>query len=114
MPCINLKTNLTISEEQERSLRKKLGEAISIFPGKSENWLMLAFEDGCKMAFQGKAEEGIAFVEVKLLGNVDGRAAAQMTKEICKILKEDLKIEPGKAYIRYEPTEYWGWNGSNL
>ena len=35
MPMISTKTNVTISPEQELTLKSKLGEAISILSGKS-------------------------------------------------------------------------------
>ena len=45
MPFINSKVSVTISGEKEKELKCRLGEAISVIPGKSESWLMLNFED---------------------------------------------------------------------
>jgi len=42
MPFIDTKTNVTITKEKEKELKERLGKAISIIPGKSESWLMLA------------------------------------------------------------------------
>lgn len=44
MPYIHTKVSNEISPEQEKSLKTQLGEAISLLPGKSEQWLMLDFE----------------------------------------------------------------------
>ena len=44
MPFINSKISTPISIEQEQALKTRLGQAISIVPGKSESWLMLGFE----------------------------------------------------------------------
>ena len=44
MPFINSKISTSVSAEQEQALKTRLGQAISIVPGKSENWLMLGFE----------------------------------------------------------------------
>ena len=60
MPCIHIQTNQKVSAEEEKSLREKFGEAISLFPGKSESWLMFLLEDDCRMAFQGKTEKPMA------------------------------------------------------
>ena len=68
MPMISTKTNVTISPEQELTLKSKLGEAISILSGKSERWLMLSFEDKCHLYFQGNNSNPIAYVEVKVFG----------------------------------------------
>ena len=44
MPFISTKTNVTVTKEKETQLKERLGQAISIIPGKSESWLMLAIE----------------------------------------------------------------------
>ena len=83
MPCIYITTNRKVGTEEEKALREKFGEAISLFPGKSESWLMFILNDGCKMAFQGKAEAPAAFVEIKLYGGIDPDASQKMTAEAC-------------------------------
>ena len=45
MPFINSKVTVKISEEREKELKSRLGQAISVIPGKSESWLMTGFED---------------------------------------------------------------------
>ena len=45
MPFIDTKLNIKLTEEKEIALKKRLGEAIATFPGKSEYWLMLNFSD---------------------------------------------------------------------
>ncbi|WP_044933281.1 hypothetical protein [Oribacterium sp. NK2B42] len=51
MPFISTKTNVTVTKEKEKQLKERLGQAISIIPGKSENWLMLAIEGDIPMYF---------------------------------------------------------------
>ena len=43
MPFIISRTNRSISREQERQLKNRLGKAIELVPGKSEQYLMLGF-----------------------------------------------------------------------
>ena len=69
MPFINTKVNVEISEEKEKELKERLGKAIEIIPGKSEQWLMLGFEDNIRLYFRGDNNCKIAFVEVKVFGN---------------------------------------------
>ena len=57
MPFINNKTNVPISKAQEISVKEKLGQAISLLPGKSENWLMVGFEPECPLYFRGSDKE---------------------------------------------------------
>lgn len=114
MPCIQTKVNVKISPEQEETLKKDLGQAIALIPGKSESWLMLTFEDECRMAFRGNSTEPIAFVEVKIYGKAPSSAYDAMTAEITKILGSVLEIPADHTYIKYEEVQHWGWNGNNL
>lgn len=114
MPCILTKTNASISPEQETALKTKLGKAITLIPGKSENWLMLSFEDNCRMYFQGESKDAVAFVEVKLFGRGSGDAYDKLTAAITAALNEVLHIGPSKVYVKYEETAHWGWNGNNF
>lgn len=55
MPCIQTKVNVTLTPEKEEAIKQKFGQAITAIPGKTENWLMCTFEDGCRMYFRGEA-----------------------------------------------------------
>lgn len=115
MPCIEVKTNVKVSEAEAGRIKTVLGNAISLLPGKSEDWLMVSIEDHCQMYFGGKSEKPIAMVEVKILGTaVDQAGAGKMTGEITKILGEALGITPDHIYIKYEASPDWGWNGANF
>ena len=48
MPFIHTMTNLPLSRQTEEKLKAAYGEAAELI-GKSENWLMLRFEDGCRL-----------------------------------------------------------------
>ena len=114
MPFIDSKVSVKISKEQETQLKERLGQAISLIPGKSENWLMAGFEDEYHLYFRGKDDEPMACVEVRLFGGPDKSAFQQMTAEITKIFGEVLGIAPDHMYIKYSATMDWGWNGSNF
>ncbi len=114
MPFINTKVNIPISAQQEESLKSKLGKAISIIHGKSEMWLMLNFEDNCRMYFRGKNDIPTAFIEVKIFGGASGSEYSQLTSKITEIISEVMKISTDQIYIKYEEVTYWGYNGYNF
>ncbi|MDF2589705.1 MAG: hypothetical protein K0S41_3546 [Anaerocolumna sp.] len=114
MPYINTKTNVTVSKEKETNIKTKLGKAIELIPGKSENWLMLSFDDECSMYFKGQNDKPIAFVEVKLFGSASASAYDKLTAEITNILSEELNIPSNQTFIKYEEISHWGWNGTNF
>jgi phenylpyruvate tautomerase PptA (4-oxalocrotonate tautomerase family) len=114
MPFINSRVSVKITEEQEKELKTRLGQAISILPGKSESWLMTGFEDEYHLYFRGDNSEPIAFIDVQIFGGPDEAAFEKMTAELTKIYGEVLGIAADHMYIRYSATRDWGWNGGNF
>ena len=114
MPFIDTKVSVTIDEEKERELKSRLGEAISLIPGKSESWLMTGFEDNYHLYFKGDNSKPTAFVEVKVFGSENPSAFDALTAKITEILGDVLGIEPDRIYIKYEAVSNWGWNGNNF
>ena len=114
MHYIKTTVSKKIDENVKMSLQKKLGEAIALIPGKTETWLMLAFEDDVPMAFQGKSDSDYAFVDVSIFGSASDAAYDRLTAAICSIMEEDLGIAQGNTYVKYEESNHWGWNGRNF
>ena len=113
MPFINTKYSQEITTEQEAALKSALGEAVKCI-GKSEAWLMLGFEQNCHLYFRGDNSGKIAYVEVSLYGGASPAGYDKLTAEICRIYGEVLGLSADKIYVKYSPTETWGWNGGNL
>lgn len=114
MPSIDTKVSVKITKEKEEALKSKLGKAIELIPGKSEDWLMLSFQDECTMYFKGSKQEPVAFVEVKILGKATNDAYDRLTAAITDALQEELCIPSSQIYVKYEEVEHWGWNGKNF
>lgn len=114
MPFINSKVNTSLTEDEKERLKTRLGQAITLIPGKSESWLMVGFEEKCSLYFKGKNDGRLAFVEVKIFGKANDSSYDKLTAALCRIYQEILQIEPDHVYITYEEVEHWGWNGSNF
>lgn len=114
MPFINSKVTVKLTDEKKDVIKKKLGEAISIIPGKSESWLMVGFEDEYTLYFKGNQNAPAAFVEVKIFGSASHNAYNQLTARICSIFNSELGIPEDRIYVKYEEVSEWGWNGSNF
>ncbi len=113
MPFINTMTNVKISKEQEKKIKTRYAQAVSVI-GKSEAFLMLGFNGEASMYFAGSCSSPMAFVEVKFFGTSTEDKLNELTAQICTILLEELNVPASKIYVRYEPTEHWGWNGANF
>ena len=66
MPFIDSKVSVKTTPEQREELKTKLGQAISLIPGKSENWLMINLADEQNMYFKGDGQEPTAVVSVSV------------------------------------------------
>ncbi len=114
MPFVDVKLTKKLTVNEENALKAKIGEIISVFPGKSEGWLMCKIADDKKIWFRGDNSEDSAFIEVKLFGSVNKESAEEFTAKICDYLKAEAGIDPARVYVRYEGATVWGWNGSNF
>lgn len=114
MPFIDSKISVKLSPEKEETIKKRLGEAIAIIPGKSESWLMVGFEDEYTLYFKGAKCDKAAFVQVKIYGSANSQAFNQLTAEICHIYEEELGIPAANVYVTYQAIADWGWNGGNF
>ena len=114
MPYIDVKLTKKIDDMQIDALKSELGKAISLFPGKTESWLMCNIEGGKKMFLAGDNSSDCAFVEVKLFGSVDKASSDMFTRHLCDYMNKSLSVSPDRVYVRYEGGTDWGWNGSNF
>lgn len=113
MPFINTKTSTPVSKEKETAIKEKLGNAISLL-GKSENWLMINFEENCRLWFKGNNSEPSAMVEIALFGKATSSQYDKMTESVCEIISSELQIDPSRIYVKYEEVEHWGFSGFNF
>ena len=111
MPYIKTSTNVNVSEEKLNSIKSKIGEAIKLM-GKTENWLMLEFNDNAKMYFKGDNSNPIVFIDVKVLGSVNN--SNEMTAKLSEIIGEELGIPSSQIYIAYQGYSDWGFSGRNF
>ena len=113
MPMIEAKVTMQLPSEKRDILKSEFGKAVSII-GKPESYLMINLIDNQDLYFGGNKLDKGAYVEVKVLGSVDGEASDKMTAKVCEILEKELGIPGNAVYVTYHPVKDWGWNGSNF
>ena len=114
MPYIRTTVSKSLTDENKENLKAKLGQAIALIPGKTEAWLMLAFEDNIDMYFKGSCDKEYAYLEVSLFGTTSDAAYDRLTAALSEIVNEELGIDRANIYIKYEEANHWGWNGTNF
>ncbi|MBQ8961518.1 MAG: hypothetical protein IJ071_09970 [Ruminococcus sp.] len=113
MPFIDVKTNVPVPADKEKSIKSALGQAITAVPGKSEGWLMVGIEPEYRLYFKGENEPA-AMVQVSIYGSASSSALTTLTSHITGILTDTLGIASDRIYVAYSSTPDWGWNGSNF
>ena len=114
MPYINSKVTGKIDKVKEHIIKKRLGKAIELINGKSEEWLMINFENDCSLYFKGYELTKGAIIEVKIFGSASKEEYDRLTTEISNIYLEEIGIPTDKIYITYEEIKTWGWNKHNF
>lgn len=116
MPCIITHTSQPISPEQRERMKAQFGKAIADLPGKSEMWLLCAFEDNVPMYFGGDDSEPVAFVEVNAYSTSEMPRSAweRLSADIQKIVSTELHVPTNRMYVREIASPDWGWNGGNF
>lgn len=109
MPFINAKFSDTVSPEKELALKTALGEAITLL-GKSERYLMVQIQDGCRLYFGGDNSAPTAFFDVSLLHSAPKASYEKLTARLCDIAKEVMDVDGDRVYVKFEETENWGYD----
>ncbi|MCL2664445.1 MAG: phenylpyruvate tautomerase MIF-related protein [Defluviitaleaceae bacterium] len=111
MPYIDIKVSAVVGAEKKDGLQKKIGEAISLLPGKTIDNTMLCITDDCSLFMRGKPLEG-AFVEIRLYKASPADNKKAFAEKLFKLLEESLGIAPGNIYLNYLEMPDWGANGT--
>ena len=88
-----------------------MGKAIELVPGKSEEYLLLEFEDQCRLWLRGNNEEPIAYIEAAIFGNEAHYGYDAFTAEVTRIFADTLNISPDHIYLKFEDIPAWGVQG---
>lgn len=112
MPLITTKVSTEISKKKEVSLKDKFGKAIELI-NKSEAWLMVDFQDNCRMYFKG-SDEACAILEVDLFGKATDSGYDALTEKLTEIVEAELGIDRSRIYVKYNEISHWGYSGFNF
>ena len=112
MPFVNVNTNTNISKEQEITVKSQLGKAIENL-GKTESWLMVAFNGNMPLYFKGD-DAPADFVDISVFGKSTDEQCRIMTESVCSIIEKELGIPAARTYVKYSGTSQWGWNNMNF
>ena len=98
MPFNDSKISMPVSQAQQETLKTELGKTMPLL-GKSENFLMVGFQDNYDLYMGGKKLTKGAYISVSLFGEASSEIYSQMTGEICNLFERELQIPKENIYL---------------
>ncbi len=109
MPYISVNLSSALSSEKEEILKKEFGELIQTIPGKTEERLMLEFQDNCRLWFKGQNNAPIAFINVMLYGKSEHEFYQALADKTIALLNRELDVPSANIYVKFEEVPNWFW-----
>lgn len=111
MPYIDVSISKKLMDEEKDSLKSKLGELITIIPGKTEKVLMVGINDGYTMYFSGEKKENIAFINVKLFKESGFEYKAEFSKKVFELFQTEYGIPSDSIFMNFDEYNSWASRG---
>ena len=111
MPFVVARVNVPLGAAEERELKEHFGRAICSVPGKSEQSLMLAFEDNCRLYVAGNGSQSAAYVEASVFANEGHAGYQEFVRQVALAFQEVLGIDTRNVYVRFSDIPVWSVGG---
>jgi phenylpyruvate tautomerase PptA (4-oxalocrotonate tautomerase family) len=113
MPYISLKLSKDVNKQQKEQIKARIGEIVTLLPGKTEAVTMVDISGGHSIYLGGKALENGGFVEIRLLGNAaEFNHKKAVTEAIFDALEKVLGTPKNKVYLNILEFSNWGAGGT--
>lgn len=111
MPCLIIKTNQTLNEQEKKDCGLSTSAKTAEILGKPESYVMTLVEDKISMTMSGSFEP-TAYVELKSI-NLPEEQTSNLSQSLCQHIGSALKISPNRIYIEFSNAQrhLWGWDG---
>lgn len=100
MPFVKVKVNRPVSPSQEVALKRRMGAAIGVVPGKSEASLLTEIEDDCRMWLAGDDTQAICYIEAALFGCEDHVGFPGLTRELASAVHDVVGVPRRNVYVK--------------
>ena len=107
MPMIDVVTSAAISKEAEQALKRGLGQAIALIPGKREETLMVRLSGGDTMCFAGDDTRSAAYVRVDVFGHAEEAVYQTFGSAVAELVSGTLGVERGRIYVTVREIPTW-------
>lgn len=110
MPCIIIKTNQSLSKEQQISFCQSISLTTAELLSKPESYVMTLFEEQVSMTMSGTTEPA-AYIELKSI-SLPEEQTTELSRQLCQHISKLLEITPKRIYIEFSNAQrhLWGWD----
>lgn len=114
MPYLRLETSAPLTDDVRQRLLIGLSQIISKGLGKPEVYVMISLNPAMMLMSGSNATS--AFVDIRSLGGITPETSQELSKSICTILKDVLKVSSERVFLNFTdvPPANWGWNGKTF
>ncbi len=114
MPFLVSKVNVPVSAEQEKELKARMGKAIELVPGKSEEYLFLSVEEQCRLWLRGDNSRPMGYLTVSIFGNESHTGYQKFSSAVADIYRDLFAISPEDFYIKFDDITAWSVGGQYI
>ncbi|MBP0020901.1 MAG: hypothetical protein J7647_25495 [Cyanobacteria bacterium SBLK] len=115
MPFIKVQSTASPDVKTVTMLLESLSVKLAKHLGKSENYVMTAFEGDIPMTFAGTPDR-VCFLEIKNIGTMKPEQTKVMSQDFCQTISQILDVPSERIYIEFADAErhLWGWKGTTF
>ncbi len=112
MPYIEVTLSKSLNAQEKDQLKSKLGELISIIPGKTESVLMIHINEDASLYFGGEKNDTIAYMVIKLYKESAFEHKAAFAKQVYAYMEQACGVSPDSFFLNFEVHNAWGFHGA--
>jgi len=111
MPYVHVSTNKAFDSAQKNELQTKLGDLISIMPGKTPEQTLIQITDDCSMYRRG-FDGPLAIIEISIYQMQPFGYKSKLVSAIYELMERDCGIPAANLYIKFSEMPIWGAGGA--
>lgn len=114
MPCLQVRTNVKLTEEQKQAACLALSKIVAKLTSKPEAYVMVMVQE-TTMSFGGTAAPCV-FMDLRSIGQIDRAKNKKHSAALTQWVADNWKVEADRVYISFANAagENWGWAGDTF
>jgi hypothetical protein len=112
MPYIDVKISNKLNLQETDTMKAKLGELITLIPGKTEEVLMVGINPGYTIYFSGEKKDKAAYVNICLYKESGFEYKAAFAEKVFEFFEKEYGVTKNNLFMTFSEYGAWGFNGT--